>query len=367
MINPKILRTVTIEVSADKLTERNKTPKCPTPFHALNIATNGGWAPGDLIGLCGAPNVGKTPLALLFAKEAAKAGHPVVFLSTDMTDEQLSAVVLSGESFADCPATALSADDILNLDNNNLPLKHYLKGLTKPYNGHLLLCGTSSWTHMVEDIPLVLDDFPADLAGKHPLIFVDYVQKVRSKSTLHGQTEKDTVDNVLPHLKELATDAQATVIAVCAIHRDYYDTPMIPLQGLRNSSNLEYDMDTIMTLQFYGLSMGKTSLQAKSMKKRNLDLVISKQRFGAVGDKIHFLHIAEYNHFEEYTEDDALEEKTPNMTDTATRYTGHIDDFLSSDTSPQDVIEIHGSLHAASDVSDDLDDICTVVSQKNIK
>lgn len=348
------IRPVTLTAAAGNVLEQEKTPKCPTSFRTLDNATNGGWKAGDLIAICGGTNVGKTPWALRLAVGAAKAGYPTAYLSTDMTNEELAAVIMSGESFADCPGMALTSDDILYLEKDS-PYKTYLKILLEDYNDNLLLCGSSSWEHTFEEIPSILEYFPEDYTIKHPLIFIDYIQKIRSSVLTGYRTEKETIDTGLPLLKKLAVSAHATVFAVCAIHRDYYDTPEIPLQGLRSSSNLEYDTDVVMTLQFSGLSMAFSSLQAKTKLERNMELVITKQRFGAVGKKIHFHYFAAYNYFVECESEDEFQ----NALEDDSNCMNRVDDFLYSEVSPQDVIEVHGSLYSSEkdDSDDDFDDI----------
>ena len=44
----------------------------------LDAALNGGFMPGHLVYLVSAAGVGKSALALQFAREAAQAGHPAV-------------------------------------------------------------------------------------------------------------------------------------------------------------------------------------------------------------------------------------------------------------------------------------------------
>jgi replicative DNA helicase len=61
----------------------------PTGLKALDRELNGGWRSPDLILIGGRPSMGKTQFAVHFAKYAAMAGFPVLFVSIEMTKIQL--------------------------------------------------------------------------------------------------------------------------------------------------------------------------------------------------------------------------------------------------------------------------------------
>jgi replicative DNA helicase len=69
----------------------------PSGFKEIDRITLG-WQSQDLIVIAARPSIGKTALALDFAKAAARAGVKVYFASVEMSAEQLATRLLSGES-----------------------------------------------------------------------------------------------------------------------------------------------------------------------------------------------------------------------------------------------------------------------------
>jgi replicative DNA helicase len=69
----------------------------PSGFKEIDRITLG-WQSQDLIVIAARPSIGKTALALDFAKAASKAGVKVYFASVEMSAEQLATRLLSSES-----------------------------------------------------------------------------------------------------------------------------------------------------------------------------------------------------------------------------------------------------------------------------
>jgi replicative DNA helicase len=61
----------------------------PTGIGTLTKALNGGWKAPELIILAARPSMGKSQMALHFAKSAAEAGKEVLFVSIEMSSTQL--------------------------------------------------------------------------------------------------------------------------------------------------------------------------------------------------------------------------------------------------------------------------------------
>lgn len=67
-----------------------ETQRIPTGLQTIDTATGGGFGSGQLILLAARPSVGKTALALAFARTAAGSGYPVAYFSLEMTNEELA-------------------------------------------------------------------------------------------------------------------------------------------------------------------------------------------------------------------------------------------------------------------------------------
>lgn len=70
-------------------------PRIPVRHPGLQRVLGGGFRPGRLIAAGGPPGAGKTTVALQLADEAAAEGVPVLFLSMEMTKDQLMQASLS--------------------------------------------------------------------------------------------------------------------------------------------------------------------------------------------------------------------------------------------------------------------------------
>jgi replicative DNA helicase len=87
-----------------------RLPGMPTGLGALDRIL-GGLCPGRLTVVAGKPGAGKTTLMLQMALSAARAGHPVVIVSCEMSEPEVCRVMLSRHS-----GISLSPADVLALD-----------------------------------------------------------------------------------------------------------------------------------------------------------------------------------------------------------------------------------------------------------
>lgn len=90
-MRPLMDRTV---VMLEKLEAGQSLMGVDTGFGPLNHITSG-WQKTDLLILAARPSMGKTALALNFLLKAARAGHPVLMFSLEMSADQLAMRLLS--------------------------------------------------------------------------------------------------------------------------------------------------------------------------------------------------------------------------------------------------------------------------------
>ena len=124
--------------------------------------------------------------------------------------------------------------------------------------------------------------------------------------------ERQAIDMNVDALRRTASKYHIPIVAVSALNRESYADP-VSLAAYKGSGGIEYRCDTILALQLSGIgSKGYDDLKARSADPRNVDLVILKQRNGAVGITVPFRYHCRYNHFEEI-------KQTPQVTETAER------------------------------------------------
>ena len=277
----------------------------PTGFPRLDNALGGGLTQG-LTCLGAVSGVGKTTLAMQIAAQIAESNRPVVVFSLEMSRHTLAVKELSRQTYL------MTADrPILAKDYNFL---------TSAAMDHLLpeeraVIEAANAKTMAQDIYVVDTDImhgngitPAAIDNfigyylkecrpdKTPVVIVDYLQIMPSPNdTLQ---ERQAIDMNVDALRRIANNYHIPIVLVSALNRESYADP-VSLAAYKGSGGIEYRCDTILALQLSGIgSKGYDDLKARSADPRNVDLVILKQRNGAVGITVPFRYHCRYNHFE---------------------------------------------------------------------
>ncbi len=262
-------------------------------FKRLDMLTSG-WQNSDFIILAGRPSMGKTALALEFAKNAASNNIPTGLFSLEMSSLQLVMRMLFNESRFD--GSALHS--------------------RKPNEGE--------WTRLsdacsrLEKYPIYIDDTPGlsciELSAKAKrlkkerdigLIIVDYLQLMQGTSRESRQQEISSISRSLKMLaKELAIPVVALSQLSRAIEQRGGDHRPV-LSDLRESGAIEQDADVVMFIyraSVYNLEAEYTVSDHSVSAEEVAEIIIRKQRNGPIGTVL--LHwIKENTKFGEFTYD----------------------------------------------------------------
>jgi replicative DNA helicase len=262
-----------VEAIANRSGDVFGVPSDLTDFDAL---TNG-LQPGQLIVIAARPAMGKSTLALDFARACAiKHKRPAQFFSLEMGRNEIGMRVLSAEA--------------------RVALHHLRSGTTTD----------DDWARMASrmtDIsasPLHVDDTP-DITLNHirsrarkrkaqsglDLIVVDYLQLMTSdKRTENRQQE---VSDISRGLKQLAKELEIPVIALSQLNRGPEQRqdkkPMV--SDLRESGAIEQDADMVVLLH------REDAYDKESPRAGEVDLIVAKHRNGptatiTVASQLHF-------------------------------------------------------------------------------
>jgi len=192
----------------------------------------GGYNRGDLIVLAGRPGMGKTALALTLTKVFAEVGGKALFLSLEMSNEQLAKRYIS------------LIGDIANWKIRNGSLKQHEISY---------LCNIAN----TQTIQFFIDD-DADCTiqqikskakihkSRHglELLVIDYLQLVKGTK----QNREQEIAEISRTLKLLAKELQITIIVLAQLSRKCEERadkrPM--LSDIRESGSVEQDADVIM-------------------------------------------------------------------------------------------------------------------------
>lgn len=257
-----------------------------TGFDPLDSALEGGLRSRTLTLIGGLPGIGKTILALQWARTLARDGNSVVFISYEHDDTALLNRLLlleagdssrfgAGERRALLQRVAageISFDEAAQHDSS---LALTQDGVAE-YAERLWLIRGSAETG--------LEEIEALSQGREgtPIVFVDYLQKVAHPE--HAASNTDRVIDISEGLKDMSLRLSTAVVAVVAAQHDGLTTRRLRMHHFRGSSALAFEADVVLILnnKFDVVSKRHTafdSVRAESFKSQVV-FTIEKNRDG---------------------------------------------------------------------------------------
>jgi replicative DNA helicase len=194
---------------------------------------HGGWMPGNLIILAARPGVGKTAMAEQIAIHNALRGKRVLYVTLEMTKEELALRAL-------CPEADVDGRRVRTGDVDEMERQALRDGL-----------------RYLQDLGIVIWDRPITLAGIRGLaryeraikpldfIVVDYIGLVTPDDQRAPRHEQ--IGRISRGLKILAKEIDVPVLALAQLNREA-ETKQPTLANLRDSGSLEQDADIVWML-----------------------------------------------------------------------------------------------------------------------
>jgi replicative DNA helicase len=240
-------------------------------FPSIDRQLGGGFRRQDLVVLAGDVGAGKSALALAIALRAAALGHPVLYLSGEMSEERLLERALALE--------ARVAVDALR--------RGELDELTRAAVGAAAL--------KLRDFPLMLRPLRPGRAAlaeelrtvpRRALCIVDELQLVEHPAP--GETAEQSLASITRHLKQLALDEDIALLAVAQLPRlrPGRQDPRPTLEDLGGGGAVKQIADVVLALyreEMYRPSIGvEGAVELLALKNRNgptgyLDLYFYRQ------------------------------------------------------------------------------------------
>ena len=239
-----------------------------TGYMALDKLLGGGMINSGLYLLAARPGMGKTTLALNIADRVAQV-DPVLFVSLEMDDEQLTAKRISRE-------TGISSEKLLMQPLNDREYAQVAAATRKLAS--LSLYTNKAPVATVGDISALA----RSIAGLR-LVVVDYFGKIAPPADFRrsGRVEYTTENSGA--LKDLARSLKIPVLALCQLNREVEARAdkRPQLSDLRDTGALEQDADGVIFLyrEDYYAEPGTVNPDIPSMMEVNL----AKNRHGRVG------------------------------------------------------------------------------------
>lgn len=206
-----------------------------TTGNSLLDSITGGWQNTDLIIIAARPGMGKTARALGFLKSAVESGKQAMFMSLEMSADQLITRLIS-------EGTGLDLMDI-----NRGRLSKYSHDAIKRIAAHL------------KTLPIVVNDNGRttiyDIAtkcrilksqNKLDILIVDYLQIVKGSKS-DKLSRNDLIGMFTSEFKNIAKECKIPVIVLCQLNRsgEGAGDKRPELQQLRESGSIEQDADFV--------------------------------------------------------------------------------------------------------------------------
>ncbi|GAA3753307.1 replicative DNA helicase [Microbacterium kribbense] len=252
----------------------------PTGFRELDELTNGLHG-GQMIVVAARPAMGKSTLALDFARSAAiKHDMPTIFFSLEMGRSEIAMRLLSAEGA--------------------IPLQNMRKGTLDQRD----------WTTVartrghINEKPLYIDDSPnmtlVEIRAKCrrlkqrvglKMVIIDYLQLMTSGKRVESRQQE--VSEFSRALKLLAKELQVPVVALSQLNRgsEQRQDKKPQVSDLRESGSIEQDADMVILLH-------RESVYDKDSRPGEADLIVAKHRNGPTAT----LEIAFQGHFSRFAD-----------------------------------------------------------------
>ncbi|WOF23263.1 replicative DNA helicase [Microbacterium betulae] len=252
----------------------------PTGFGELDQLTNGLHG-GQMIIIAARPAMGKSTLALDFARAAAiKNDMPTIFFSLEMGRSEIAMRLLSAEG-----AIPLQSMRKGNLDSRDWTTVASTRG-------------------RINDAPLYIDDSPnmtlVEIRAKCrrlkqraglKMVIIDYLQLMTSGKKVESRQQE--VSEFSRALKLLAKEIQVPVIALSQLNRgpEQRQDKRPQVSDLRESGSIEQDADMVMLLH-------RPSVYDKNDNPGGAELIVAKHRNGPTAN----IEVAFQGHYSRFAD-----------------------------------------------------------------
>ena len=270
-------------------TEAYKPIKTELPF--FDELLGGGVIPQTLMLLMAAPSAGKTTLMQQVAEAMAVHGKKVVYLNLEMSAEQMLAKAISARLYRSDRVNRTAIDILQGYkwsskerEEVTATIQEY-KQESAPYIQYNPAGVGGDLDRIIEYLTRIGEE--AQAAGEPaPVVVLDYLHLV---SCSRLDDIKEIIKQTVEGLKKYAVKYHTFVVAITAINRPSQKGKITMTSG-RDSSNLEYEADTQLALDFYEVANKKVDAddkdamdRLKSKAKWKMELRLIKNRFGIPG------------------------------------------------------------------------------------
>ncbi|MCG7333702.1 replicative DNA helicase [Sporosarcina sp. ACRSM] len=244
-------------------------PGVPTGLNDVDKLLDG-FQPAELIVIAARPSMGKTDTLNHFALHAGLAGYKPIIFSLEM----------SRTSMIDRFIAIMGGYNRLRMRNpytyfTDKQKANWLPTLARLNEANIHIDDSAGLT--VSQMRAVTRKIMHTEPKLKPIVFIDYLQIIRSESKSHNRTE--TIGQISNELKQMAKEFNCPVICLSQLNRgvEARDNKRPIMSDLRDSGNIEQDADVIGFLyrdDYYNKETDRPGL---------LEINIAKHRNGPTG------------------------------------------------------------------------------------
>ena len=242
---------------------------CRTGFQDLDRQLGGGMFRSEVYIIGARPGMGKTTLGINIAQNVVRRGGPVLFVSLEMSEQQIMAKRLSletGIKYTEMMTGRISAQE-------ELEMRQWLAGQK---NQPFFLTTRNSTTGEIARRARQIRDLQ--------LIIVDYIGLISCAEESRSKPRYEQMTEISASLKALAKTLRIPVLALCQLNRENVSRgdKRPTMADLRDSGAIEQDAGAIILLHRPDYYEQKDA-EAERPEMETIELNVAKNRHAETG------------------------------------------------------------------------------------
>ena len=253
----------------EQVHENPEAAYCRTGFEDLDRQLGGGMFKSEVYIIGARPGMGKTTLAINVAQNVIRNGGSVLFVSLEMSEQQIMAKRISLE-------TGIKYTDLMTGRINSQDERTMRKWLQGSRNNPFFLTTRNSTVGEIARRA-------RQIRGLN-LIIVDYIGLISCQEESRGKPRYEQMTEISASLKALAKTLRIPVLALCQLNRENVNRgdKRPTMADLRDSGAIEQDAGAIILLHRPDYYEQKDA-EAERPEMETIELNVAKNRHAETG------------------------------------------------------------------------------------